>query len=60
MNIIPVISSTEEEVDEDECEAYKFAIAREARDYNLEWTDLNVEFGGKLDDILEELNLEPI
>jgi hypothetical protein len=60
MSIIPVISSTEEEMDQDEVEAYKFAIAREAKDYHLEWIDLNMEFGGKLNDILDELDLEPI
>ena len=60
VNILPVLSSTDEDIDSDEVEAYKHAIAREAKDYGLEWTDLNEELGGKMGDILEELELEPL
>lgn len=60
MNIIPVLSSIEEDVDEDEVEAYKYAIAKEAAEYNLQWTDFDLEFAGNFQQILDELELEPI
>lgn len=59
MNIIPVMTSTEEEVDSEEVEAYKYAINREAKDYQLDWIDLERDIGD-MDIAYQELDMVPI
>lgn len=58
-NILPVLTSVEEEVDAEEVEAYKFAINREASDYQLEWIDLDRDLGN-IDLVYKELQMAPI
>lgn len=58
-NILPVLTSIEDEVDVEEVEAYKFAINREGEDYQLNWIDLERDVGS-MEMVYEELNMIPI
>lgn len=59
INLVPVISSFEDDVDEDEIEAYKAAISNEIHDYNLELFDYERE-AGDFEDIKDGLEIDLI
>lgn len=59
VNLIPVISSIDDDVDEEEIEAYKSGISKEAKEYNLEFYNVEKDIKS-VEEIEEELNIELI
>lgn len=59
MNIIPVVVGDDPYVDEEEIEAIKDLISKDARDYGIDWLDIRSEVRN-LEDIIQESKLTPI
>lgn len=59
INIIPVVSSKEIDIDEEDIEAYKDSIASESSDYHLEFGEIQ-RCMSELEAIAERDNLELI
>lgn len=59
MNIIPVVVGDDPYVDEEEIEAIKDLISKDARDYGIDWLDIRSEVRN-LEEIIQESKLAPI
>jgi septin family protein len=59
VNVIPVMVGNDPEVDSEEIEAYKDRLNKDARDYEIEWLNLQHEVPN-IQRIIQENHLQPI